>query len=404
MKEGQPQRPESTGPARRGGAALLSREALEEREQRTLAPYASCGARSRGRRYPESEHPYRTCYQRDRDRIVHSTAFRRLEYKTQVFVNHEGDYYRTRLTHTLEVAQIARTIARALNLNEDLAEAIALAHDLGHTPFGHSGEDALRDLMKEHGGFEHNLHGLRLVDTLEHRYVQFPGLNLTHEVREAMAKHRTRYDHPPPSEFADDLQPALEAQAVEAADTIAYDSHDLDDALKAGLVREEDLAGVTIWERARERAERRFGPLGTESRRVQVVRFLINQEVTALLEQTCTNLELTGVGSPEEVRRAGRPLVGFDRETEDLRCELQEFLKERVYEHYRVVRMASKARRFIEELFTAYVKNPRQLPRSARRRLEEDGLHRVVCDYIAGMTDRYAQDDYLKLFAPFERV
>ena len=403
MKEDRPQRPESTTPAQRAGA-LLSREALEEREQRTLAPYASCGARSRGRRYPEPEHPYRTCYQRDRDRIVHSTAFRRLEYKTQVFVNHEGDYYRTRLTHTLEVAQIARTIARALNLNEDLAEAIALAHDLGHTPFGHSGEDALRDLMQEHGGFEHNLHGLRVVDTLEHRYVQFPGLNLTHEVREAMAKHRTRYDHPPPSEFDDHLQPALEAQTVEAADAIAYDSHDLDDALKAGLVHEEDLAGVTIWELARERAERQFGPLEAESRRVHVVRFLINQEVTALLEQTCTDLERAGVTSLQEVRQAGRPLVGFDRETEDLRCELQEFLKEHVYEHYRVMRMASKARRFIGELFTAYVKNPRQLPRSALCRLDEDGLHRAVCDYIAGMTDRYAQDDYLKLFTPFERV
>jgi len=399
----QSHRPEITPRTERTGV-LLSREALEEREQRTLAPYSAYSAASRGRAYPEAEHPYRACYQRDRDRIIHSTAFRRLEYKTQVFVNHEGDYYRTRLTHTLEVAQIARTIARALNFNEDLAEAVALAHDLGHTPFGHSGEDALRELMREHGGFEHNRHGLRVVDKLEHRYVQFPGLNLTYEVREAIAKHRTRYDQPPPSEFDEHLQPPLEAQVVEAADSIAYDSHDLDDALKAGLVSDEDLAGVTLWELARERAEREFGPLAPESRRVHVVRFLINQEVTALLEQTCANLETAGVVSLEDVRQAERPLVSFDRETDHRRAELQEFLLERVYQHYRVMRMATKARRFVEELFAAYVQNPKQLPQSALRHLAEDGLEQVVCDYIAGMTDRYAQDEYLKLFAPFERV
>ena len=396
-------RPEARPQTGRAGI-LLSRQALEEREQRDLAPYAAHSANSRGRRYPEAEHPYRTCYQRDRDRIIHSTAFRRLEYKTQVFVNHEGDYYRTRLTHTLEVSQIARTVARALNLNEDLVEAIALAHDLGHTPFGHSGEDALRELMREHGGFEHNLHGLRVVDKLEHRYVRFSGLNLTREVREGMAKHRTRYDHPPPSEFDDRLQTPLEAQVVEAADTIAYDSHDLDDALKAGLVQEEDLAGVALWELAAERAESEFGPLESESRRVHVVRFLINQEATALLEQTCANLEAAGVASPEEVRRAARPLVEFDREMRDLQAGLQEFLMERVYGHYRVMRMATKARRFIEEIFTAYIQSPEQLSPSALRHRQEDGLHRVVCDYVAGMTDRYAQDEHLKLFAPFERV
>jgi len=389
---------------RQRGPVLLSRELLEERELETLAPYAAHSAENRGRRYPEGEHPYRTCYQRDRDRIVHSTAFRRLEYKTQIFVNHEGDYYRTRLTHTLEVAQIARTIARVLNLNEDLTEATALAHDLGHTPFGHSGEDALRELMREHGGFEHNLHGLRVVDKLEHRYIAFPGLNLTAEVREGMAKHHTRYDHPLPSEFADGLQPTLEAQVVASADSIAYDSHDLDDALKASLLREEELRGVALWERARERAEREFGSLGPENRRIHVVRVLINLEVTALLEQTCANLESARVESLVEVRQAGRPLVGFDRETDELRQGLQKFLMERVYQHYRVMRMATKARRFIEELFAAYIENPRQLPPSALGQVEEEGLHRVVCDYIAGMTDRYAQDEYLKLFAPFERV
>jgi len=384
--------------------SLLSRQALEEREERSLAPYAAHSAHSRGRCHDEPEHPYRTCYQRDRDRIIHSTAFRRLEYKTQVFVNHEGDYYRTRLTHTLEVAQIGRTIARALNLNEDLAEAIALAHDLGHTPFGHSGEDALRELMREHGGFEHNLHGLRVVDKLEHRYVQFPGLNLTYEVREAMARHRTRYDSPPASAFADQEQPGAEAQAVEVADAIAYDSHDLDDALKAGLIGEEHLAGIGLWQVAREQAERECGELEPESRRVQVVRLLINLEVTALLEQACHNLESLEVRSAADVRQAGGPIVAFAEEMVRLRQELQEFLLERVYRHYRVMRMATKARRFIEELFAAYIGNPRQLPDSALRLLEEDGLYQVVCDYIAGMTDRYAQDEYLKLFVPFERV
>jgi len=383
---------------------LVGRQALEERERRALASYAAHSAASRGRRYPEPEHPYRTCYQRDRDRVIHSTAFRRLQYKTQVFVFHEGDYYRTRLTHTLEVAQIARTIARALNLNEDLVEAIALAHDVGHTPFGHSGEDALRELMREHGGFEHNQHGLRVVDTLEQRYALFPGLNLTYEVREALAKHRTRQQLPPPAELDDGLQPTLEAQVVEVADAVAYDSHDLDDALKAGFLEEEDLAGVGLWELARERAEREFGPLGPESRRTHVVRFLINLEVTALLDETCSNLEQAGVASVDEVHEAGRSLVAFDPETEALRTELQEFLTENVYRHYRVMRMATKARRLVEEIFTAYIENPEQLPRSARRGQGGEGIHRIVCDYIAGMTDRYAQDEYLKLFAPFERV
>jgi dGTPase len=258
--------------------------------------------------------------------------------------------------------------------------------------------------MREHGGFEHNLHGLRVVDKLEHRYAQFPGLNLTDEVREGMARHRTRYDQPPASEFPQEGQPALEAQVVEVADAIAYDSHDLDDALKGGLIGEEHLTGVGLWDLARERAERESGPLEPESRRAQVIRLLINLEVTALLEQACANLEGLGVDSAADVRQAGRPVVAFGGAMAQQRQELQEFLLERVYRHYRVMRMATKAQRFIEELFAAYIGNPRQLPDSALRLLEEDGLHQVVCDYIAGMTDRYAQDEYLKLFVPFERV
>ena len=227
---------------------MLTSKEIESREEREIAPYAMKSKDSRGRKYPEEEHPYRSIYQRDRDRIIHSTAFRRLEYKTQVFVNHEGDYYRTRLTHTIEVSQIARSIARALNLNEDLAEAIALAHDLGHTPFGHSGEDALKKLMEGHGGFEHNLHGLRVVDILEQKYPDFPGLNLSWEVKESIVKHTSPYDHTSTTtEYNADDRPLLEAQIVDKADSIAYDNHDLDDSLKAGIITDEDLQSVDLW-------------------------------------------------------------------------------------------------------------------------------------------------------------
>ena len=233
---------------------MLTSKEIESREEREIAPYAMKSKDSRGRKYPEEEHPYRSIYQRDRDRIIHSTAFRRLEYKTQVFVNHEGDYYRTRLTHTIEVSQIARSIARALNLNEDLAEAIALAHDLGHTPFGHSGEDALKKLMEGYGGFEHNLHGLRVVDILEQKYPDFPGLNLSWEVKESIVKHTSPYDHTSATtEYNADDRPLLEAQIVDKADSIAYDNHDLDDSLKAGIITDEDLQSVDLWRETQKR-------------------------------------------------------------------------------------------------------------------------------------------------------
>ncbi|MBI2559701.1 MAG: deoxyguanosinetriphosphate triphosphohydrolase [Planctomycetes bacterium] len=378
---------------------MLSRKDIEEREEKLLATYAMKSKDSRGRKYSEEEHSYRSIYQRDKDRIIHSTAFRRLEYKTQVFVNHEGDYYRTRLTHTIEVAQISRCVARALGLNEDLTEAIALAHDLGHTPFGHSGEDALKKLMKDHGGFEHNLHGLRVVDILEKRYPEFPGLNLSWEVRESIAKHKTTYDKPVTDEFNPDERPLLEAQIVDKVDSIAYDNHDLDDSLQAGLITEDALQDVDLWKIASEhiRAEK---PVG----RAQTIIFLINTEVTDLIEHTQSRLKELGIESAQDVRRCKENIVSFSPDLDRKKSDLQAFLFKNVYQHYRVTRMADKAKRFVEELFNAYIGNPKQLPPEYQRWVEISGLYQGVCDYIAGMTDRYAQDEYMKLFYPYERV
>jgi dGTPase len=385
-------------------AMLLTREALEARERQVLAPYAAHSGDSRGRVHPEPEHPYRTVFQRDRDRIIHSTAFRRLEYKTQVFVNHEGDHYRTRLTHTMEVVQIARTIARALNLNEDLAEAVALAHDLGHTPFGHSGEAALQALMADHGGFEHNRHGLRVVELLEQPYEAFPGLNLSYEVREGMAKHRSRHDTPALEGYEPHRRPTLEAQAVELADAIAYDSHDLDDGLAAEMITGADLRDLALWHRALERAAERAGrPAGDLSPR-SVVKALIDLEVTDLLETTRDRLAEANPRSVADVRNQDRRLAAFSEPLTAGKKELEDFLMERIYHHYRVARMMTKARRFVEALFRAYASNPRQLPPPHQARIQAEGLERTVCDYVAGMTDRFAQNEYRKLFSPFEIV
>ena len=383
---------------------LVSRAAVEAREEAALAPYAMRSRESRGRHYPEPEHPLRTVYQRDRDRIIHSTAFRRLEYKTQVFVNHEGDYYRTRLTHTLEVSQISRTIARIMGLNEDLAEAIALAHDLGHTPFGHSGEEELAAQMRGHGGFEHNSHGLRVVDILERRYPGFPGLNLSWEVREAMAKHTTRHDRPTSGEFNDGLQPVLEAQAVEVADEIAYNNHDLDDGLTAHLIRRGDLEAVEAWACAARAVDREQPGLPERIRDRQIIIRLINAQVTDLVETTAAVLAERGIGSLERVRRAGERLFAFSASACRQKAELEAFLNENLYHHYRVARMTGKARRFVRELFQAYLGDERQLPPEYRAQAQVDGPHRAICDYIAGMTDRYAQDEFKKLFHPYERV
>ncbi|MGQ3685127.1 MAG: deoxyguanosinetriphosphate triphosphohydrolase [Candidatus Loosdrechtia sp.] len=384
---------------------MSTREEIELREERELAPYAMKSKDSRGRKYPEDEHYYRTVYQRDRDRIIHSTAFRRLEYKTQVFVNHEGDYYRTRLTHTIEVSQIARTITRALNLNEDIAEAISLAHDLGHTPFGHSGEDALRKLMQGHGGFEHNLHGLRVVDILEQKYPDFPGLNLSWELKESIVKHKSPYDNTSVAiEYNISEQPLLEAQIVDKADSIAYDNHDLDDSLKAGIITDEDLQSVELWRETQKKVKQKYTNLDNDIKIAQTIKYLINMEVIDLLGNTLSRIKREDIRTVQNVRNYPEPLVSFSPALAEQKKRLQKFLFKNVYQHYRVVRMADKAKRFVEELFTAFVKNPKQLPIEYQKWVEKTGLYQGVCDYIAGMTDRFAQDEYKKLFYPYERV
>ncbi len=383
---------------------MLTREELEKREDSYLASHAMKSMNTRGRAHPEDEHPYRSVYQRDRDRIIHSTAFRRLEYKTQVFVNHEGDYYRTRLTHSIEVAQIARSISRALCLNEDLSEAIALAHDLGHTPFGHSGEDALRILMKHHGGFEHNVQGLRVVDILERRYSQFSGLNLSWEVRESIAKHKLLSDDPNVIKFDLKKQPLLEAKIVDIADSIAYDNHDIDDSLKAGLITESGLQEVELWRYAKEKVREQYSNLTKEMENLHTIKYLIDMEVTDLITHTQYMIEKMKIKTTDDVQNCKERLVSFSPEISKKKLELQEFLQQNAYSHYRVVRMADKAKRFVEELFNAFIENPMQLPPEYQKWIEEAGLYQGVCDYIAGMTDRFAQDEYLKLFYPYERV
>ena len=389
-----------------GELTPVSREDLEAREEQWLVPCAMKSGRTRGRVHPEPEDPVRTVYRRDHDRIIHSTAFRRLEYKTQVFVNHEGDYYRTRLTHSLEVAQIALSIARALRLNEDLVETVALAHDLGHPPFGHAGEDALHDLMEGHGGFNHNIQGLRIVDLLEERYPGFPGLNLSWEVRESINKHRAPYEEPGLAITLDpNVSPLLESQIADIADEIAYDNHDLDDGLTSGLIKEEELRGKALWDEACEQVEQGGAPLSSEIRKYQIVRTLINRQITDLVQASAQRLAQHHIDSIEDVRACPERLIVFSEPLQQLRKPLKHFLWTHLYHHYRVVRMADKAKRFIAELFGLYLKKPAQLPNTTRQRIERgEDPHRVVCDYIAGMTDRYCLEEYKKLFDPFERV
>ncbi|MDR4509240.1 MAG: deoxyguanosinetriphosphate triphosphohydrolase [Candidatus Brocadiaceae bacterium] len=383
----------------------MTRKDFELKEDRDLASFAMKSKNSKGRKYAEEEHFYRSVYQRDRDRIIHSTAFRRLEYKTQVFVNHEGDYYRTRLTHTMEVSQIARILSRALNLNEDLAEAIALAHDLGHTPFGHSGEEALKKLMKGQGGFEHNLHGLRVVDILEHRYPNFPGLNLSWEVRESIVKHNSScLDNSTSAEYNATEQPLLEAQIVDKADAIAYDNHDIDDGLKAGIITNDDLQAIDLWRETQKKVKESYIIHDHSILIAQTIRTLINLEVTDLLENTKARIKQEGIRTVKDVRTFPGTIVAFSSKLTEQKNNLQKFLYHNVYQHYRVVRMSNKAKRFLEELFTSFLKNPKQLPIEYQKWVEESGLYQGICDYIAGMTDRYAQDEYKKLFYPYETV
>jgi dGTPase len=376
---------------------MLTRKQAERYEERWLAPYAVRSSQSKGRVYPEPPHPYRTCFQRDRDRIIHSTAFRRLEYKTQVFVIHEGDYYRTRLTHTLEVAQIAETIARVLRLNVDLVRSIALAHDLGHGPFGHSGEEALRSLMADHGGFDHNLQALRIVDLLEERYPSFPGLNLTWEVRWGINKHRA-----PSAGFPDPLpkQLSLEAQVVDQADELAYDHHDLDDGLTSGILKEEELEGIPLWCKARRRVEKMTRTATPQIRRYAIIRSLIDMRVTDVVQESLRRLGTHRIRHSDQVLEMEESLIGPSPAMQQLLIPLKRFLNEKLYHHHRVVRMANKARRLLTKLFEAYLSDPEQLPDTTRLRLAKEDPYRVICDYIAGMTDRYAIQEYRKLFYP----
>jgi dGTPase len=371
-----------------------------QREHEMLAPYAMRTRLSKGRMHPEQDHPYRSLYERDRDRIVHSTAFRRLMHKTQVLVTQTNDHHRTRLTHTLEVAQISRTIARQLGLNEDLTEAIALLHDLGHPPFGHAGEQALDECMADHGGFEHNRHGLRLVEVLEYRYADFPGLNLSWEVLEAQAMHSKARAAPEVTRFLSVGQPLLEAQVVDAADSLAYDAHDVDDALSVGLLAMADLDGTPCWQEAERRARAKHPALGQLQARPTIIRALIDWHVSDLLQQTRIHLSEHGIGNVDDVRNCRTILVCQSPEVIRLKANLEAFLGERVYQHARVLQMAAKGRRMLQMLFAELRQRPQLLPERYRDKARLEPVARVVCDYIAGMTDRFAQTEFARLFQP----
>ena len=365
-----------------------------------LAPYACRSSLSLGRQFDEPLPTARSAFQRDRDRIVHSTAFRRLEYKTQVFVNHEGDLFRTRLTHSLEVAQIARSIARSLWLNEDLVEAISLAHDLGHTPFGHAGQDALNACMKDHGGFEHNLQSLAVVDELEERYASFNGLNLCFETREGILKHCSRENArllgALGKRFLEGGQPSLEAQLANLADEIAYNNHDIDDGLRSGLLTVEQLDEVEIWRTHYAAAKQRYGELPGRRLIHETVRAMINTLIVDLTVETSARLKAAGVMSVDDVRRSP-PLVGNSAEITRQARQLKQFLFAELYRHYRVMRMANKAQRVISGMFTAFFDDPRLLP-PPYQAAEPDRQPRLIAHYIAGMTDRYALKEYRRLF------
>ncbi len=384
---------------------MLTRKDIENRESDLLAPYAMHGKDTKGRKYLETEPKYRSVYQRDRDRIIHSTAFRKLEYKTQVFVNHEGDYYRTRLTHTMEVSQIARSIARVMSLNEDLVEAIALSHDIGHPPFGHAGEESLRMLMKDNGGFDHNLQGLRVVEELEQRYPDFPGLNLTWEVREGINKHTTMFDMAKQlKEFEPGSSPTMETQVVDVADEIAYDNHDIDDGLTSGLIEEKGLLELKLWKDAARFVKKGRKVLPDKIRKHQIVRRLIDIQIEDLLHASEKNIKFNNIKNVADVRKHKKRLVTFSDSMQKKRKELRAFLMDNLYKNFRVIRMSDKARRFIIDLFKVYLEKPEQLPPSDHKKINKGNIHRVICDYIAGMTDRYALDEYKKLFDPYERV
>ncbi|MCW5572468.1 MAG: deoxyguanosinetriphosphate triphosphohydrolase [Steroidobacteraceae bacterium] len=382
---------------------------------REVAPYAARRETSRGRRYPEPASENRTEYQRDRDRVIHSNAFRRLVYKTQVFVNHEGDLYRTRLTHSMEVAQIARSIARALALDEDLTEAISLAHDLGHTPFGHAGQDALNACMREYGGFEHNLQSLRVVDEIEERYADFPGLNLTFEAREGILKHCSVNNARELGElglrFIERRQPGLEAQLANLADEIAYNNHDVDDGLRAGLIDVEDLRAVRLFARHHDAVRAAYPELAARRMIHEVIRRMINEVVLDVIDTSGELIARADVESIDDVREAGGPLIAMSEAVHADHLALKRFLGEHVYRHYRVLRMTVKAQRLLTGLFDAFFDDPRLLPdeyvenvQAAEAERGKAGRARAVADYVAGMTDRFALLEHRRLFDPAGRT
>ncbi len=378
---------------------FYDRQKLEEIEKQSLAPYGMLSKDSKGRAYAGGEPAYRTAFQRDRDRVLHTTAFRRLEYKTQVFINYEGDYFRTRLTHTLEVAQIGRTIARALGGNEDLTESICLAHDLGHPAFGHSGEVALNRLMKDHNGFDHNKQSTRIVTKLEERYPDFPGLNLTWEVREGMVKHESEYDISDASAYDPDLRGNLETQIANVADELAYTAHDLDDGLRSGMITPSQLEGIALWEILAEIFDW-HAPILDDMARHRMIRHLVGIEVSDVVQTTDTSLKESGAKSPLELQQLSHNVLGHSEDMIRRNRELKDFLYAELYRHPRVVRMAVKAERIISDLFNAYVDEPAILPKHVQAVIEKRGIERTACDYIAGMTDRYAVDEHRKLFDP----
>ncbi|MBW2230987.1 MAG: deoxyguanosinetriphosphate triphosphohydrolase [Deltaproteobacteria bacterium] len=383
--------------------SLRSRAGHEKDEQEHLAPCATRSMESRGRLHPEDEHPYRTAFQRDRDRVVHSTAFRRLQYKTQVFVYHEGDHYRNRLTHSMECAQITRTIARALGLNEDLAEAVALAHDLGHTPFGHAGERVLDRLLADEGGFDHNRQCLRVVDLLEVRDAEYEGLNLTDESREGILKHGCSWSHPVrlPELRA---HRHLEAQIADAADEIAYTNHDLDDALRSGVLDFAMLADLPLLGPLVEDVTKRLGATRESVLRARLIVSLINRLVTDLIETTAARIDGRGVRSPADVRDAAERTAVFSPEVEAGKRQIKAFLFDTFYNHPRVVTTTQKAERIVEDLFRVLRERPGLLPAGVQARFAREGDGRAVADYVAGMTDRFAMAEHRKLLDPHEGI
>jgi dGTPase len=376
-----------------------SREQLEERERQTLASYAQFSAQSRGRVHPEPPPLWRTEYQRDRDRVIHSRAFRRLEYKTQVFLNGTGDHLRTRLTHTIEVAAIARGIASALNLNDSLAETIALAHDLGHSPFGHKGEEVLDQLMRGHGGFEHNRQSLRIVEELEEKYPGFRGLNLTWETREGLAKHQTPYDHPGRPKTASTKSPSLEAQVANLADELTYCSHDLDDGLEAGLLSEKKLIReVKLFSEAARAVKAEHPGLPDQTRRSYIIRCLIDRQVRDVVETTEAAILASDVRSADDVRLQLRPLVEHSPRRRRLNLELREFLLHDLYSNPVVFEPNNRAGTMLGDLFHYYLEHPREIGASSQKRARRAGWLRAICDYLSGMTDRYAILEHQRLF------